>query len=310
MACAGRPSPLSVLRGTLQYPFRMLVPMAVSTWRSIRCLFTSFVYNHHIMIQGAGLSLVDTLAAEGRTSVSALEVRERLGLSAQSASNLLARLSRDGLVERVRRGEYLLRPLGELGVSATASDRLAQAIAIAVGGASHRICYRTALHEHGLLSRPGRRVQVAVARRLYVDHLGDRSLESIIERPALIHVGAEQHQQAWISTIERALLESAETPRRVGGIATVAEALAVSSPSPDRLVELSEALAFAPGLRRLVSLDRQLRFGKLSEIVLSPRRGRLLPLDPADTRTDGFIDHAAGVRWPGPIEELLEVAHQ
>ena len=256
-----------------------------------------------------GLKLVDALAAEGRTSVSALEVRERLGLSAQSASNLLARLSRDGLVERVRRGEYLLRPLGELDVSATASDRLAQAVAIAVGGTSHRICYRTALHEHGLLSRPGRRVQVAVARRLYVDQLGDRSLESIIERPALIHVGAEQHEHAWVSTIERALLESAETPRRVGGISTVAEALAVATLAPDRLVELSEMLSFAPGLRRLVSLARHLRLGKLSDIELSPRRGRLLPLDPADTRTDGFIDHALGVRWPGPIEELLEVAN-
>jgi predicted transcriptional regulator of viral defense system len=284
--------------------------MAVSTLGLRRCLFTLSVYNHHIVSTSLGLSLVDTLAAEGRTSVSALEVRERLGLSAQSASNLLARLSRDGLVERVRRGEYLLRPLGELGVSATASDRQTQAIAIAVGGASHRICYRTALHEHGLLSRPGRRVQVAVAKRLYVDHLGDRSLESIIERPALIHVGAERHQQAWISTIERALLESAETPRRVGGIATLAEALAVSNPSPERLIELSEMLSFASGLRRLVSLDRHLRLGKLSDVVLSPRRGRLLPLDPADTRTDGFIDHALGVRWPGPMGELLEVAHQ
>jgi predicted transcriptional regulator of viral defense system len=288
----------------------MLIAMAVCPSDLIRCLFTIYVYNNHIMSTNAGLNLVDTLAAEGRTSMSAFEVRERLGLSAQSASNLLARLSRDGLIERVRRGEYLLRPLGELCVSATASDRLAQAIAIAVGGASHRICYRTALHEHGLLSRPGRRVQVAVARRLYVDQLGDRSLESIIERPAFIHVGAEQHQQAWISTIERALLESAETPRRVGGISTVAEALAVATLAPDRLVELGERLAFAPGLRRLVSLDRHLRLGKLSEVVLSPRHGRLLPLDPADTRTDGFIDHALGVRWPGPTEELLEVANQ
>jgi hypothetical protein len=89
-----------------------------------------------------------------------------------------------------------------------------------------------------MLSRPRRRVQVAVAKRLYVDHLGDRSLESII-------------------------------------------------------------------VRRLVSLDRHLRLGKLSDIVLSPRRGRLLPLHPADTRPDGFIDHAAGVSWPGPIEEMV-----
>lgn len=257
-----------------------------------------------------GLELVDLLAAEGFTSVSTDEVRARLGLSPQAASNVLARLARDGFVERVRRGRYLLHPLGELGVAATASDRLGEAVALAVGAREHRIAYRTALHEHGLLTRPGRRIQVAVSRRLYVDEVGGRPLESIIETPAKIHLGAEALGLAWISTIERALLESAHLPRRVGGIATVAEALAAAQPSTGELVKLSQRLHLETGLRRLVSLNDQLGLGKLATIDLPRRVGRPLALDPSDPRDGGPIDTRVGVRWPGPVEELAEVVNQ
>ena len=258
----------------------------------------------------AGVRLVDQLAAENRTEVSADEVRGRLGLSAQAASNLLSRLSRDGLVERIRRGHYLLHPLGELGVSAVASDRLAEAISLAVGDRDHRICFRTALHENGLLTRGGQRVQVAVSRRLFVTEIGGRSLESIIEKPATLHIGAQLLGTAWISTIERALLESADVPRRVGGIAVVAEALAVAKPNPTVLVKLSDQLGFATGLRRLVSLDRQLRLGALDSVELPQRDLRPLRLDPTDQRTAGPVDARTGVRWPGPIDELSEVVRR
>ena len=262
------------------------------------------------MTRLSGLELVDLLAAEGLTSVSTEEVSERLGLSPQAASNVLARLSRDGLVERVRRGIYLLHPLGELGVAATASDRIGEAVALAVGDREHRIAYRTALHEHGLLTRPGRRIQVAVSRRLYVDEIGGCPLESIIEMPTKIHIGAAALGLAWISTIERALLESAHLPRRVGGIATLAEALAASQPSTAELVKLSKRMHLETGLRRLASLDDQLGLGKLAAIDLPTRISQPLALDPSDPRDDGPIDTRAGVRWPGPIEELAEVVNQ
>ena len=66
------------------------------------------------------------------------EVRRKLGLSARAALNLLSRLARDGLVGRVRRGRYPLHPLGELGVTAVASRRLAEAALLAVGDRDHR----------------------------------------------------------------------------------------------------------------------------------------------------------------------------
>lgn len=257
-----------------------------------------------------GVELVDALAAEGRREVSADEVRVRLGLSAQAASNVLTRLARDGLVEKVRRGVYLLRPLGELGVTSLASDRLAEVVDLAVGDRDYRICFRTALTEHGLLTRPGQRVQVAVTRRLFVKTLGDRPLESIIEKPSTIHLGTQRQSKSMVSTIERALLESAQTPRRVGGIAVVAEALAASSPNPAGIVELSGVLHFDAALRRLVSLDRLLKLGKLDSVELEPRPTRMLMLDPTDDRSDGPIDTETSVRWPFPVDELLQVVHR
>ncbi len=254
-----------------------------------------------------GMDLLDALAAEGRTATTAAEVRERLGLSPQAASNLLARLVRDGFAERVRRGEYILQPLGELGVFAVAGDRLAEAVALAVGDRAHRICYRTALHEHGLLTRPGRTIQVAVDRRLRVRSLGGRPLESIIEDPERIDVGAEPLDDARISSVERALLESAQLPRRVGGIATVAEALAGAEPRTTHLKSLASDLGLEVGLRRLVSLDDVLRIDRMRSVRLPRRDGRPLPLDPTDAREGGFLDEGCGVRWPGDPEELSEV---
>ncbi len=262
------------------------------------------------MTSQKALDLLDALAAEGRQEVSAAEIRDRLGLSPQASSNLLARLVRDGLAERVRRGQYLLHPLGELGVSAVAGDRLPQAVELAVGDREHRICYRTALYEHDLLTRAGRTIQVAVDRRLHVQTLGGCPLESIIEDPRRIAIAAEPLGLARISTVERALLESAELPRRVGGIATVAEALVGAEFDVETLEETAGDLKLQVGLRRLVSLGNHLGTDELGRIGLPERHRRPLPLDPTDPRRDGWLDEETRVRWPGEPAELVGVVDQ
>jgi predicted transcriptional regulator of viral defense system len=261
-------------------------------------------------VSSTGISLIDALAAEGRADVSTNEVRSRLGVSPQAASNLLARLARDGLVERVRRGVYLLHPLGELGVAAASADRLDEAIALVAADRQHRICFRTALHEHGLLTRSSQRIQIAVDRRLFVNELSGRPLESIIENPDTLSVGAEPYGSTTISTVERSLLESAHTPRRVGGITTVAEALAAAQPNLTSVAELVSALDFGRALRRLVSLDRQLGLGRLHGMQLPTAPSIPVRLDPTDGRTNGPLDHETAVQWPGPIDELLHVVKQ
>lgn len=262
------------------------------------------------MTVNRGLQLIDALASEGQNSLTSDEVRTRLGLSPQAASNLLHRLTRDGLIEPIRRGNYLIRQLGELGVAATSSDRLDEAVVVVTGDRLHRICYRTALQEHGLLTRPSRIIQVAVNRRLYVQTISARPLESITEPTATIHLGVQTHGVAQISTVERSLLEAAHRPRRVGGIATVAEALNAARPNIDMLTTLNRQLHLSNGLRRLLSLDSQLQLNKLDNVHLDAGHHRSISLDPADPRTEGSLDPITGVRWPGPIEELAEIVNQ
>lgn len=256
------------------------------------------------------LHLIDVLASEGQSSLSSDDVRSRLGLSPQAASNLLNRLTRDGLIEPIRRGHYLIRQLGELGVAASSSDRLDEAVVVVTGDRLHRICYRTALHEHGLLTRPARIIQVAFDRRIYIQTISGRPLESIIEPTATIHLGAQAHGVARISTVERSLLEAAHRPRRVGGIATVAEALHAAQPNIDALTGLADQLRLSNGLRRLVSLNRELQLEKLDRVHLKIRHGRTIALDPTDPHTDGPLDTTAGVRWPSPVEEFAEIVNR
>jgi predicted transcriptional regulator of viral defense system len=252
--------------------------------------------------------LLDQLVAEGRREISAQEARARLHKSPQATTNIMARLVRDGWLERARRGHYLIRNLGYLGVPATSREELGALVAAAAGGRLTRVAYATALHEHDLLSRPWQPIQFAVDRRLFVTRLGDRPVEAHIESAERLALGAEPFGPSSISSVERALLESAHRPRLVGGIATIAEALdRAGKVSEATMTRLAAQLDYSAGLRRLVTLNRGLGLHSLDGLKIPPVEVREIPLDPTDRRTEGHLDDGAGVRWPGPVDELRAV---
>ena len=80
-----------------------------------------------------GLSLANELIAEGHATFTFEEVEQRLGKSKPATANLLKRMTRAGLIDRVRRGHYALRQLGMLGTSAAAED-LAMSVSAAFKG--------------------------------------------------------------------------------------------------------------------------------------------------------------------------------
>src|SRR4029450_6332918 len=81
--------------------------------------------------------------------------RRRTGRSPTATANLLKRLASKGLIDRVRRGRYVIRRLGVLGTPAPSED-IAIAVAAVFGGRPHRIAYRSSLDEHDLISHPSR----------------------------------------------------------------------------------------------------------------------------------------------------------
>ena len=256
------------------------------------------------MVTDRGLQLLDKFAGEGRTAFTSAEVRDTLALSRQAASNLLARLLRAGLVDRVSGGRYAMRPLGSLGTAA-AWDDLGSAVAAAFAGHPHRISFLTALDHHGLLVRPVRPILVASAYRPRITTLSGRPLRVIREAPATLLLGAVPLGPSRIATVERALLDTAARPRLTGGAARLAEALAGAQATAG-VADLATRLEALPAYRRIGSISATLslpaRYG-----LTPPAWRHLIELDPTADRRDGWSDTIWGVAWPYPPSELAAV---
>ncbi len=259
-----------------------------------------------------GLALLDELVAEGAQIVSAREVRRRLGISAPAASNLLRRLTYEGLLERLRPGWYAVRGLGVMGTT-SAAESLAIAVGAGFGDTTHRIGYRSALDELDLLTHPARTVHVAAAKRVRLSHLSGRPLRVVIEPVDKIYVGAMRDGPSWVSGIERALLDAARRPELVGGAPTLVEALASAGEQvdSDRLTEYAGRLGWGSALRRIGSVADRLEIPSLA--------GQLKPLVPPKADLDlelteiGNVvwrDRRWWVRWHRDVEELRSVLDQ
>jgi predicted transcriptional regulator of viral defense system len=254
------------------------------------------------------LQLLNDIAADGGGAVSAATVRERLGLSSQSTSNLLARAVRDGLLDKVSSGTYALRPIGMLGTRA-ASEDVALAVAAKFAGEPHRIAYRSALDHHGLLVHPARAVQLALPRRVKVQRLSGRRLETFVEPSSIVDIGAEPAGRgASVSGIERALLESAARPRAVGGWIVIAEAIRRGGWSPERLQGLAETLNMGVALRRVASIAEHVGPGEAAAAFAAPDADiRAVTLDPQSEPEAPWLDRHWQVRWPMGADQAREL---
>ena len=259
------------------------------------------------------IELLDELVGEGKEAFTTRDVEEQGHLSPQAASNLLTRLVDHGLVDRVARGHFVIRPFGALGTRAAAED-----IALPVGAVfadkPHRIAYRSALDWHGLLEHPTRRIILAVDKRPTLRELSGRSVRFVIEQTDRIERGAiDAGHGARVSSVERAFLESAARPTLAGGIQVVAVALARSNANPTTLVEIARDLGMRRALHRLGSIAETLEIEPISH-GLEPLSsiGRAIPLDDAEAgeAETSWRDDKWGVLWPLSIQELAETVRR
>ncbi len=254
------------------------------------------------------LELLDDLAAQERGGITTAEVRQRLEMSEQSASNLMTRLVQAGFLDRVARGVFAPRPLGQLGTRAASQD-IALAVAAVFAEEPHRIAFRSALDHHGLLAHPARTIQIALPRRVKLQRISGRRLQAIHESSQTIAVGSETAGHgAAVSCVERALLESAARPTLVGGWTVVASALTSGRVDPAKLTALAGELDADPAVRRLGSLSEVLGLDQVAA-SLSPPAGdaRVLPLDPQAPPEDPWTDERWRVRWPTSRQDTREL---
>ena len=256
-----------------------------------------------------GLALANELVAEDHLTFTFEDMEKRLGKSKTATANLLKRMQTAGLIDRVRRGHYAVRQLGVLGTPTVAED-VALSVGAALKGVPHRIAYRSALYEHDLVVHPARSIQVATDRRVRTATLSGRPLRIVIEPSEALNVGRVPWGASWLSDHHRAVLDSAQRPRLVGGLEVLVEAFAAATVDlhADTLSEYARRLSRAAALRRLGSLA--------DALALEPLAGRLTPIKPitADLDLEPGIDDPTvwrdnrwRVRWPRTVHELVAV---
>ena len=256
------------------------------------------------MTKDRGLELLDQLTREGRTAVLAADIQTAMGLTPQATSNLLNRLTRAGLVDRVATGRYAIRQLGSLGTGA-AWDDLGSAVAALFAPHPHRIGFLTALAQHGLLVRPVRPVQVASPFRPRKTSLTGRPLRVVREAEATVLIGTQPLGPSRLATVERALLDTASRPQLTGGTARLAEALAAAGATTG-LRGLAEEVGGSAAYRRIGSIASTLSLPVAEGLEPLPWR-TLVELDRGARGKGGWVDTAWGVAWPYPPAELEAV---
>lgn len=255
------------------------------------------------------LDLVNSLAAEGLTKFSFAQVQTRLGTSSSATANTLRIIREQGLIDRISRGHYSIRPLGSLGTSAVSED-LNSCVAATFGPRPYRISYLSALDEYGLLTHPVRTVYVACTTQVRVHSIGYFPLKVVLEKPETIHIETVEIDGAVQSSLERALFEGALRIDLVGSVERYSEALAVGleEADPERIARLSSSFGSRgnAALRRIQSMAEILGMPFPKSLTQSQPKSTVR-LDPRQ-RTTLWIDEKFQVAWPLTIDEFLSRA--
>ena len=264
------------------------------------------------MSQDSSLKLVDDLVADGKTHFTFREAQQRFAQSPSATGNLLQRMLTAGLIDRVRRGHYVIRQLGVLGTPSVAED-ISLAVGAAFTGIPHRMAYRTALDEHDLIVHPSRSIYVATPKRVRSKTLSGMPLHIIREPESKVSVGAIACGPSMVSDVERALLDAAMRPSLVGGAAVLAEAIITASNKIDItvLIHYAKELDWTAALRRIGSIADTLEVEGLAN-RLEPFRPLTadLDLEPGWPMPHSWRDARWHIRWPLSPAEIASVAKQ
>jgi len=260
----------------------------------------------------SALHFVDDLVAAGKSHFTFQEAQRRTGRSSAATGNLMRRMLDAGLIDRVRRGHYVVRPLGVLGTPSVAEE-----VALAVGAAfadiPHRMGYRTALDEHDLIVHPARSIQVATTRRTRAKTLSGKPLYLVREPAPGIHIGAVRCGESWVSNVERALLDAAMRPGLVGGAAVLAEAVVTAGSKVDaaELTRYAHELGWGSALRRVGSIADALNVrGLVGQLEPLDQPTADLDLEPGKNMPYEWRDKRWHIRWPHSVDELASVTNQ
>lgn len=259
------------------------------------------------------LSTLNQLARHGNAFTTA-EFRGIYGGSEQSAANALSRATRQGHIERVARGRYVIREIGRLATYSSTEDLLLSLSPVLLDK-EHRIAYLTALEYHSLLLHPQSEFQVALAAPTRTRKVSGRIFRQVIEVRRFLSVGAvEVDHGCRVSDLPRTLLDAARRPDLIGGVDTLGDALRLTDLDDlSLLVDYAGELDAEGALRRLGSIAGAIGQSSLAEDL----RNRLafsrtpIPVDTgADDSSPAWVDPEWNVTWDATSADLLGLSFQ
>lgn len=258
-----------------------------------------------------GLTLANDLAAKDRTIFTFEDAQQFLKRPSGATANVLRRMLDAGLVDRVKRGHYVIRALGVLGTPAAA-----ESTELAVGAAFrhrfHRMGYCSGIYEHDLTTQPILSIHVAAAASIRAKSLWVQPLHVVLEPEHIIGIGAEKLGESWVSDLERTLLDCAHRPNLIGGARMLLEAVATAAlmrqVDADKLMRYAHELNWASAIRRIGSLADTLELDALSNALkpIRPIRGDL-ELEPGCEDPIELRDPRWHVRWRCSIDEFVGI---
>lgn len=233
--------------------------------------------------------LLTTLAQRDRYLFTSQDARRMLHRSALATNKLLHRLARDGYVQRLEKGKFLLNAPAPNGIPTTGHEFL---IAMGLVQPSY-IAYWTALHYHGLTEQMANVVFVATTKQKRAIKVHGVTYQFVTLAQRKFFGIETQHIEGRpfrISDPERTLVDCFAHPEYCGGMVEAAKGLRQAL--EEQRLDLDELTRYALRLGNRAVLKRM---GYLIELYELPADGHLArwrkqlssgfsPLDPLGRR--------------------------
>ena len=216
-----------------------------------------------------------------------------LDVSAVWAKNILSKLARKGVAQRVGRGKYIVIPADILyGRKSYVADPLVL-ISELMNGTEYYVAYYSAAHVHGLTEQMPFKTTVAVLKQLRSINVGNISVNFVnLKKSRFFGYEESRYLDATfnVSDIEKTLVDSVDRPELCGGIPEVvriiSNALETGHVNQKKLVSYVKKFASHAVAQRLGFIVEYVQEKKKMQVesdifndLLSLAGSKIFPLD-------------------------------
>jgi predicted transcriptional regulator of viral defense system len=200
------------------------------------------IYNHSLSRREVAL-LVE-LERDRISALSIIEARRRVGAA---AAKVVSSLSRKGVLQRIRRGLYLVRPFRSLTRPTVSSTVVA--VAHLLEGRPHYVGGLWACSFHHLTSQTyGSSIDAFVSRRLASRQIGLGRVVFHLVRESRLQSGTTtatiEGVPVRVSSLERTLLDALDHPRAAGGVENAVTMVSANLARADRRELVEQVVHF------------------------------------------------------------------